>query len=102
MTAALAIKVSSRASAQIDEVAEWWADNRPSAPGAVRHDVSEVLGLLIYQPGAGTPARRSRVPGVRRAILPRIRYYLYYRVSGSTLEVLAFRHMSRSRQPYGF
>ena len=68
----------------------------------MRHDVSEVLGLLIYQPGAGTPARRSRVPGVRRAILPRIRYYLYYRVSGSTLEVLAFRHMSRSRQPYGF
>jgi plasmid stabilization system protein ParE len=102
LTAPLAIKVSSRASAQIDEVAEWWADNRPSAPAAVRHDVSEILGLLIYQPGAGTPARRSRVPGVRRAILPRIRYYLYYRVSGSTLEVLAFRHMSRSRQPYGF
>ena len=102
MTAPLAIKVSSRASAQIEEVAEWWAENRPSAPGAVRHDVAEILALLCIQPGAGTPARRSRVRGVRRAILPRIRYYLYYRVSGSTLEVLAFWHMSRSRQPYGF
>ena len=46
--------------------------------------------------------RRSRVRGTRRAILPRIRYYLYYRVSGGALEVLAFWHMSRSRQPYGF
>jgi hypothetical protein len=34
----------------------------------------------------------GRVRGVRRALLPRIRYYLHYRVSGSTLEVLAFRH----------
>jgi plasmid stabilization system protein ParE len=74
----------------------------PSAPGAVRHDVAEVLTLLRVQPGAGAPARRSRVRGVRRALLPRIRYYLYYRVSGSTLEVLAFRHMSRGSQPYGF
>ena len=76
--------------------------NRPSAPGAVRGDVAEILAVLRIQPGAGAPARRSRVRGVRRALLPRIRYYLYYRVSGSTPQVLAFRHMSRSSQPYGF
>ena len=102
MTTPLAIKVSSRAAAQIEEVAEWWAANRPSAPGAVRQDVAEILALLSVQPGAGAPARRSRVRGVRRAFLRRIRYYLYYRVSGSTLEVLTFRHMSRGSQPYGF
>ena len=102
MTAPLPIKVSPQASAQIEEVAEWWALNRPSAPGAVRNDVAEILALLSVQPGAGAPARRTRVRGVRRAILPRIRYYLYYRVSGGALEVLALWHTSRDRQPYGF
>jgi hypothetical protein len=48
----------------------------------------------------GAPARRSRVRGLRRTSLPRIRYYLYYRVWGSALEVLAFRRMSRDdRRP---
>jgi plasmid stabilization system protein ParE len=98
----LTIKISARAAAQIEKVAAWWADNRPAAPGAVRNDVAEVLELLSVQPGTGTPARRSRVVGVRRAILPRIQYYIYYRVSGGALEVLAFRHMSRGQQPYGF
>jgi len=102
LTGLLTIKVSPRASTQIEEAAEWWAANRSTAPGAVRQDVAEILALLCAQPGIGTPARQSRMRGVRRAGLPRIRYYLYYRVSGGALEVLAFRHMSRSRQPYGF
>jgi hypothetical protein len=38
---------------------------------------------------------------MRRVILPRIRYYLYYRVAGDALEVMAFWHVSRGRQPYG-
>ena len=102
MTVPLPIKVSPRAAAQIEEVAAWWAKNRPSAPGAVSEDVAETLALLSVQPGAGTPSRRSSVRGVRRAILPRIRYYLYYRVSSGVLEVLAFRHVSRIQQPYSF
>jgi plasmid stabilization system protein ParE len=70
--------------------------------GAVRQDVAEILAVLCVQPGLSTPARRSRVSGVCRAALPRIRYYLYYRVSRGALEVLALWHMSRGRQPYGF
>jgi len=96
------MRVSARAFAQIEKVAEWWAENRPSAPGAVRQDVAEMLALLSIQPGTGASPRRSRVRGVRRVVLPRVRYYLYYRVSGRFLQVLSFRHMSRSRQPYGF
>lgn len=33
------------------------------------------------------------------ALLSRVRYYVYYRATGDALEVLAFWHTSRGRQP---
>jgi plasmid stabilization system protein ParE len=95
----LQIKVSNDAQAQVEEAAGWWAGNRPFAPGAVREDLDRILGLLSVNPGIGARARRAKLKGVRRVTLSRIRYYLYYRVSGDTLEVLAFWHTSRGRQP---
>ena len=43
---ALELFVSRRAAGQIDDVAEWWAANRPAAPGAVRKDLEAALALL--------------------------------------------------------
>jgi plasmid stabilization system protein ParE len=100
LTASLAIRVSARAAAQIEQAAAWWEENRPSAPGAIRSDVAEILVILAVQPGIGAPARRGRAQGIRRASLSRIHYNLYYRVSSGAIEVLAFWHMSRGRQPY--
>ena len=99
MTSPREIRVSPRALTQIEEAAEWWARNRPSAPNAIQHDVAEMLNVLCMQPGIGGPARRSRAKGVRRVILARVRYYIYYRASGEFVDVLAFWHTSRGRQP---
>lgn len=99
MTPPLQIKVSQDARAQIEEAAAWWAQNRPLAPGAVRQDLDRILGLLSVNPGIGARARRAKLEGVRRVTLSRVRYYLYYRGSGDALEVLAFWHTSRGRQP---
>ena len=99
MTAPLTIKVSRRATAQVERAAEWWQENRPAAPGAVREDIARALSLLSTQPGLGVPARRAKARGIRRLTLSRIRYYLYYRVSKGTLEVLALWHVSRGREP---
>ena len=49
----LRVKISARAAAQILEAAQWWAENRPAAPGAVRKDIGEALALLALQPGIG-------------------------------------------------
>ena len=51
---ALRVKVSARAASQILKAAEWWAENRPAAPGAVRIDIGEALVLLAQQPSFGT------------------------------------------------
>jgi plasmid stabilization system protein ParE len=99
VTSPLQIKVSRHAQAQIEEAAAWWAQNRPLAPGALRQDLDRILGLLSVEPGIGARARRAALQGVRRVTLSRIRYYVYYRVSGDALEVLAFWHTSRRREP---
>jgi plasmid stabilization system protein ParE len=99
VTPPLQIKVSQDAQAQIEEAAAWWAQNRPLAPGAVREDLDRILGLLSVNPGIGARARRAKLERVRRVTLSRVRHYVYYRVVGDALEVLAFWHTSRGRQP---
>ena len=96
---ALVVRIKPRAQRQIEKAAEWWSDNRPAAPGAIRKDLESALALLVEEPGIGT---RVEIPGldvVRRLHLGRIRYFVYYRVRGKFLEVVAFWHASRGQLP---
>jgi plasmid stabilization system protein ParE len=95
----LGVKVSARAARQIHEAARWWAANRPAAPGAVQGDLGQALELLALQPGIGTPCVGADLKDVRRPLLGRIRYFIYYRAAGDTLEVLALWHTSRGEAP---
>lgn len=97
MSEPLSIRISPQALAQIEEAADWWAKNRPAAPGAIRQGIAEMLAVLVHQPGVGMPTRRGRIKGLRRVNLERIHYYLYYRVANGAVEVLAFWHTSRVR-----
>jgi plasmid stabilization system protein ParE len=96
---ALRVKISARAAAQTRRAADWWLQNRPAAPGAVAKDVGESVALLAEQPGIGAKYEGARTPDVRRLFLGRIGYFVYYRVNGGTLEVLALWHASRGEQP---
>jgi plasmid stabilization system protein ParE len=95
----LRIRVSARAAKQIRAAAEWWAENRPAAPGAVRTDIGEALALLAQQPGIGAAYSGARTKGVRRLLVGRIRYFIYYRATLDSLDVLAVWHVSRGKQP---
>ena len=95
----LRVKVSARAELQIHKAAEWWAENRPAAPGAIRTDIGEALALLAQQPGLGTAYEGARTKGVRRLLVGRIRYFIYYRATPEALEVLTVWHVSRGKQP---
>jgi len=99
VTRRLPITISRRAQAQIEEAAAWWAANRPSAPGAIREDLERIFALLAVQPGMGSQARATKLKGVRRVTLFRIRYHVYYRATDERLEILALWHTSRGRQP---
>lgn len=96
---ALRVRVSARAASHIRRAAEWWAEHRTAAPGAVRKDIGEALALLAQQPGIGSPYDGAKVKDVRRLLLGRIRYFIYYRVTPEAIEVLAVWHVSRGKQP---
>jgi len=96
---ALRVKISAQAASQVRRAAEWWAQNRSAAPGAIRTDFGEAVALLAEQPGLGAKYEGARTPGVRRLFLGRVRYFIYYKVEGDTLHVLALWHASREHQP---
>ena len=96
---ALELHVSRRAAREIERIVEWWAVNRPAAPGAVRKDLRAALDLLLVQPDIGTNVEQASAPGVRRFHVDRIRYWVYYRVKRNRLEVVSIWHSSRGGDP---
>ena len=95
----LQVRISARAATHVRQAAEWWHENRPSAPGAVGADFGEAIALLAEQPGIGARYEGARTPGVRRLYLSRIRYFVYYKAEKGELKVLAFWHVSRGHHP---
>jgi plasmid stabilization system protein ParE len=65
----------------------------------VRTDIGVALALLAEQPGIGTAYQTARAQGIRRLFVGRIRYFIYYRATSDTLQVLAVWHVSRGNQP---
>ena len=98
---ALTVAFTRRAAIQIQEANTWWRSNRQEASGAIAEEVERAIGLLALQPAAGAPARAVRLRGVRRILLSRVGYHLYYRVRPRLrrIEVLAFWHAKRGSLP---
>lgn len=95
----LTYRLKARARREITKAAEWWAENRPAAPGAIREDTEAALKVLVRQPDLGTGVDSVRSGPVRRFLLLRTQYFIYYRVRGQALEVIAFWHASREAGP---
>ena len=72
----LRVKVSARAASHIRKAAQWWAEIRPAAPGAVRQDIGDALALLAQQPGIGAAYNGAKTKGVRRLLVGRTRYFI--------------------------
>ena len=94
------IRVSRKAAAQIREACAWWLANRTKAPRAFEEELERGFVLASSMPAVGEPVAHPR-PGIRRILLGRIRYYLYYRVSRrtETVEILSLWHTSRGTRP---
>jgi plasmid stabilization system protein ParE len=93
------IRVTRRADAHIEQAAIWWGKNRPLSPGALEEELAEAFTLLLAQTAIGAPALNAKMRGVRRVHLARVHYYLYYRLQGEQIQVLALWHTSRGASP---
>jgi plasmid stabilization system protein ParE len=87
---ALPVPIKPRAQREIERAADWWAENRSAAPGAIRRDVEAAVALLAEHPGIGSTVETHRAGEVtRRRYLHRIRYFVYYRVVSAVLEIVS-------------
>jgi plasmid stabilization system protein ParE len=88
------------ARAQFLELNRWWRKNRPANPGLLKQEVREALIRLALQPEGG-PQADAIEPGLRKLLLPRTRYYIYYEIDHAkrTVSILAFWHTARGRRP---
>lgn len=95
------VSVALRAHRQIHAAAKWWAKNRPAAPALLREELQGAYALIGELPLAGEAVPHSRIAGLRRVLLGRTRYHLYYVVSDDdgVIEVLALWHTSRGKRP---
>lgn len=88
------IVLSRRARRQLFTALGWWYSHRDKAPNAFDEDLNATWEILSSAPEIGK-AVNSRRPGVRRVLMERVRYYIYYRVSENTIEVISIWHSSR-------
>ncbi|HEX6094997.1 MAG TPA: type II toxin-antitoxin system RelE/ParE family toxin [Thermoanaerobaculia bacterium] len=93
-------KVGPRAGRQIRAAAKWWAENRSAAPALLREELEAAYALIADLPLAGQTVPHSRIVGLRRVLLSRTQYHLYYVVpDDAVIEVLALWHTSRGVPP---
>lgn len=97
MSPRLSLQTTRRAAREIRAASKWWDENRPAAPDAFRDAIDKAFELICTQPNIGAVATNVKLPGVRRILLSKIQYYLYYRVKSQpqVVEVVAIWHTSR-------
>lgn len=97
-----AIFVSPRAREHIRAIHTWWRQHRSAAPEMFAEELGSAFRLIAANPRSGPPhVAIADVPGVRRVLLRRSQYRLYYRFDPTRdrIEVLAVWHTSRGREP---
>lgn len=102
MSQRLPISFTRRASGHVEEAGRWWRENRAKAPEALREELEQALQLIASQPEVGAIARNVNLAGVRRILLNRVSYHLYYRLRETparSIQVVALWHASKGLGP---
>ena len=101
MTSSFPIVITEIAARQIREAADWWHSHRVGVAGLLGDELEAAFRLLTFQPLAGTPVPDATKPGVRRVLLRKTQYHLYYCVDpdGDSVVVLAFWSSRRGSPP---
>lgn len=95
------VELSPQARAQIAAINLWWVENRPAAPTLVAAEFEAAIQQLTTSPESGRLHDRRKRVHVRRVLMPRSRYHLYYEVEPASrlVTILAVWHVSRGQGP---
>jgi plasmid stabilization system protein ParE len=97
----LRIEFSPDALGQLRAIRDWWPINRPSAPELLHEELVATLETIRSSPHVAKVYQFSAIPGLRRALMPRTRYHLYFTFheERALIFVHAIWHASRGQGP---
>jgi len=86
---------------QAEAVHAWWHEYRPAAPTLFRDELEAAVRRLEDSPRLGVRYEKADVAGMRRLLLPRTRYHVYFVVEEAMrlVRVHAIWHAARGRGP---
>jgi toxin ParE1/3/4 len=88
------VEYSTRAVADIRNIADYYAGSEAAATGErVAARFREVVARIARLPGSGRPVIER--PGVRAVPLLRYPYIIFYAVSGDAVRILHIRHTAQ-------
>lgn len=89
------------AQAQARKVAGWWRENRPKARDLFDDEMAAVLYRLAEAPKTGLPYRTIRNRQIRRILMARTSYNVYFEVEEerALVRVVAVWHSARGHGP---
>jgi len=92
---------SRTADAQIEMIEVWWRENRPAAPDMFSRELEAAVRLLEISPQIGKAYPEAPVPDVRRLLIGRSRYHIYWEIDADSdaVTVLAVWHARRGSGP---
>ncbi len=97
----LRIVVTATAESQIRTIERWWATERTASPGLFADELEAVIDQIALAPLSGAPYSAAPITDVRRALMPRTRYHVYYSQDEhtDTLVLRAVWHSARGSGP---
>lgn len=91
------VELSDEAKAEVARVDAWWRQNRPAAQDLFLDELAQALVALVDAPAIGTHYEPR--PGVRRLLLKRSHYHLYFVEQADRVFVVAVWSTYRGRGP---
>ena len=82
------ILVETNTAAEIERIDDWWRTNRPKAPNLFTRELAAAFGMIAALPNAGRAVPQASVSGVRRILLRRTKFHVYYRFTDDEVQVL--------------
>lgn len=95
----LPVRTTPEADRQIREIDDWWRKDRLAAPDLFLKELRESFEIIAAAPQIGRLYRLSPVRNVRRVLLKRTRYHVYYAPVLHEVIVLAVWHAQRGVGP---
>lgn len=97
------VRLTASARRQAIQIADWWAENRLDSKGLFVDELRAAIDQLANSPHSGQAyeAHGSAPSGVRRLLLWRSHFHVYYSVGSvhGLVVVRAIWHASRGRGP---